>query len=441
MAGSKKTRKLEIKMLGVDDLTPYETNPRTHSKRQIGQIAESIQEYGWTNPILIDPDRGIIAGHCRVEAARLLGMVEVPTITLEGLSEAQRRAYVIADNKYALNSGWDPDLLASEFATLQDLDFDLALTGFDPTEINEIFEAQTGAQEGEDDVPEEPDDPVTQPGDIWILGNHRLLCGDATVASDVEKLLDGVEPHLMCTDPPYGVNYDPDWRNVVDQTIKFDKEGKPRSYMKKGASAIKEVQNDDRADWREAWALFPGDVAYIWCAGNKINEAAEAIIACGFDLRAEIIWVKNQHVIGRGDYHPKHEPLLYAVRQKKKGHYCGGRKQTTVWEIDKPMKSETGHSTQKPVECMRRPILNNSSPGQAVYDPFVGSFTTGIAAETTGRICYGMEIHPAYVDVSISRWEQFAGCDAIHEKTGKTFAELKETRSRIGTKNRVKSVA
>jgi len=221
----------------------------------------------------------------------------------------------------------------------------------------------------------------------------------------VEQLLGDVKPHLMVTDPPYGVEYDPDWRNHVILAS-----GKPM-----GASAIGTVTNDNRADWREAWELFPGDVAYVWHGGLKAGVVAESLEIAGLKIRAQIIWAKNRIVPGRSDYHWGHEPCWYAVREKKTGHWSGSRKHSTVWNIDKPMKSETGHSTQKPVECMRRPILNNSSPGQAVYDPFLGSGTTIIAAETEGRHCYGLEISPEYCDIIINRWQNFTGKEAIRD--------------------------
>jgi DNA modification methylase len=206
----------------------------------------------------------------------------------------------------------------------------------------------------------------------------------------------------MVTDPPYGVVYDANWRNEADRA-----NGKPY-----GASAVGKVENDDKADWREAWALFPGDVAYVWHAGVQAGVVAESLEAVGLELRSQIVWAKNQMAISRGDYHWQHEPCWYAVRKGRKGHYNGDRKQTTVWNIDKPRKSETGHSTQKPVECMKRPIVNNSSPGQAIYDPFLGSGTTLIACEMEGRACHGLELSPAYCDVIVKRWEDFTGLKA-----------------------------
>lgn len=274
--------------------------------------------------------------------------------------------------------------------------------GFDESEIAHALSSQSGK---EDIVPDPPDDPITKTGDLWLLGNHRLLCGDATAEADVKRLLDDVVPLLMVTDPPYGVEYDPDWRNRTDRA-----NGKPF-----GASAVGTVKNDDRMNWRQAWVLFPGDVAYIWHAGQHASEVQSSIEAAGFEIRCQIIWAKPRFIIGRGDYHWQHEPCWYAVKEKKVGHYCGDRKQSTLWEIPHT-KSDTGHGTQKPVECMRRPIINNSSPGQAVYDPFLGSGTTMIAAETEGRVCYGMEIDPIYCDVIVKRWEEFTGERATCEK-------------------------
>tara|TARA_B100002003_G_scaffold89496_1_gene83678 strand:- start:264 stop:1451 length:1188 start_codon:yes stop_codon:yes gene_type:complete len=390
---------MEVKQVKTAKIIPYVNNSRTHSDNQVAQIAASIKEFGFCNPVLLDGGKGIIAGHGRVLAARKLGMAEVPCIEIKHLTDAQRRAYILADNKLALNAGWDDDLLRLELGGLADDGFDLDILGFDEDELANIF---TEAHEGltdPDEVPDVPDDPVTKPGDVWVLGRHRLMCGDSTDADAVSALLGDVEPHLMVTDPPYGVEYDANWRNEADRA-----NGKPV-----GGRAIGKVVNDDNADWSEAWSLFPGDIAYVWHAGNKAHIVAESLEANELNIRAQIIWAKNNMVIGRGDYHPKHEPCWYAVRKGRPGQYCGGRKQTTVWDIDKPMKSETGHSTQKPVECMKRPIENNSSPGQAIYEPFSGSGTTIIAGEMTGRYVYAMELSPAYCDVAVNRWQDFTG--------------------------------
>jgi DNA modification methylase len=405
--------KVKIEYLDTSNLIPYARNSRTHSPEQVAQIAGSIREFGFTNPVLIDADNGIIAGHGRVMAAQKLGLEEVPCIRLGHLTETQKRAYIIADNKLAMNAGWDEELLALELIELRnDLDFDLGLTGFSDEELASLLAETTEGNTDPDEVPDPPADPVSVLGDVWVLGKHRIVCGDSTDADCVAKCLNGVVPHLMVTDPPYGVEYDADWRNHTGDKTRTGR-------------AVGKVLNDDNADWSEAWALFPGDVAYIWHAGNMAHIVAESLIANGLHIRAQIIWSKSNMVISRGDYHPKHEPCWYAVRKGRVGHYVGGRKQTTVWDIDKPQKSETGHSTQKPVECMKRPIENNSSLGQAVYEPFSGSGTTIIAGEMTGRCIHAIELNPAYVDVAVKRWQDFTGKQAIHEASGKTFDEMK----------------
>ena len=383
----------EIVLRPVSSLTPYAANSRTHTDEQVGLIADSIREFGFTNPVLLDADQTIIAGHARVLAAERLGMTQVPTVELGHLTETQIRAYVIADNQLALKAGWDHGLLKLELEGLLADDFDVGLLGFEQLEIDGLLSA---ADEKENQAPLLPDETAIVPGDLFELGPHRLLCGDSTLADHVDRLLDGVQPHIMVTDPPYGVEYNADWRN---QALREDGGAI-------GGRAIGEVKNDDRADWSEAWALFPGDVAYVWHAGNKSHIVAESLMRVGFELRAQIIWAKHRLVIGRGHYHPQHEPCWYAVRNR--GHWNGSRQQTTLWHIEHS-KSDTGHSTQKPVEAMRRPIENNSSIGQAVYEPFCGSGTTIIAAEQTKRVCYAMELDPLYVDVAVRRWEDYTG--------------------------------
>ena len=251
-------------------------------------------------------------------------------------------------------------------------------------------------------------------GDLWQLGPHRLICGDATDAATVARVLNGVAPHLMVTDPPYGVDYDPAWRNQV------------------GASRTRrtgKVLNDDRADWRDAWALFPGDVAYVWHGALHAAKVAESLEASGFAIRSQIIWAKERLVLSRGHYHWQHEPCWYAVKDSGTGHWSGDRKQTTLWQIaGKDQDAATIHGTQKPVECMRRPILNNSSAGQAIYEPFSGSGTTLIAAETTGRVAHAIELDPAYVDVAVQRWQSFTGKDAVLEDTGQSFNDVGQRR-------------
>jgi DNA modification methylase len=397
----------------LDRLVPFARNARTHSAAQADQIAASMREWGWTNPVLVDEAGTIIAGHGRVEAARKLGLSEAPVMVARGWSEPKKRAYVIADNKLALNAGWDDALLAAELTDLQDLAFDLDLTGFEAPELERLL-GVPDAVDGEDEIPEPLPEPVSRAGDLWVLGRHRLLCGDATTAGDVTQLLAGVRPHLMVTDPPYGVEYDPAWRNDAGaaQTRRTGK-----------------VMNDDRADWREAWALFPGDVAYVWHGALHAGTVADSLLGSGFEVRSQIIWTKERLVLSRGHYHWQHEPCWYAVRKGGSGTWSGDRKQTTVWAIaSKGQDAQTVHGTQKPVECMRRPMLNNSSVGEAVYEPFMGSGTTLIAAETCGRICFGIELDPAYVDVAVIRWQQLTGDTAVLEGEGASFDDVARAR-------------
>jgi DNA modification methylase len=329
-----------------------------------------------------------------------------------GWSEAQKRAYVLADNQLALNAGWNAELLNLEVSELDGLGFDLGLIGFDASQLAAMT-AKPGLTDP-DEVPPEPVDPISVLGDRWLLGRHRLICGDATNADDVAALLEGIKPHLMVTDPPYGVSYDPAWRMRAGVNLNERKLGK--------------VDNDDRADWREAWALFPGDVAYVWHGAVHAVTVTESLVASQFEVRAQIVWAKDRLVLGRGDYHWQHEPCWYVVRTGATGHWNGDRTQVTVWNIPSRDDSGHGHGTQKPVECMRRPIENNSKPGEPVYDPFSGSGTTIIAAEMTGRSCYAIEINPAYVDVAIERWQQFTGHDVTHANSGQTFEQIRTCR-------------
>ena len=695
---------MDVIDLPLAQIIPYARNPR-RNEMAVAAVAASIQEFGWRQPIVVDEAMVILAGHTRLQAARKLGFETAPVHVAKGLTAAQARAFRIMDNRSSENAEWDKDLLNLELTDLLEENFDLGLTGFTEDELTALMnglDAGTGPQEGEDDIPETPESPISRAGDLWILGPHRLLCGDSTIATDVDRLLGNVKPLLMVTDPPYGVEYDPGWRN------------------KAGAAATKrtgKVLNDDRADWREAWALFPGDVAYVWHGALHAATVAESLEISGFTIRSQIIWAKDRLVLSRGDYHWQHEPcqpagtmvqkvidrgagsqpaaivevpietlqvgdfvvsynsyesvvrrrgrqitrygerqfdgfmhtisaagratratpehrfsvrlnqdaadkqvvylmrrgdwwrvgrvglfnsrgfglatrladnmgeeawivsvhdtvveaqcaeqvlscrygiptthwevdawakdpdrvrsqamiagmyaslnlsaltaratlLLrdhrlerdhpfitggerlnfsrratrlirccnvfakimqiprptvgddftwvtvtgndatpfsgsvysmdvekdqhyvadglithncwYAVRKSGKGHWEGDRKQTTLWHIaNKDQDAKTVHGTQKPVECMRRPILNNSSPGQAIYEPFMGSGTTLIAAETTGRVCYGTELNPAYVDVAIERWQNFTGQTAILDGEDRTFADLKSER-------------
>jgi DNA modification methylase len=397
----------------IGKLIPHARNARTHSAEQVDQIAASIREWGWTNPVLVTEEGTIIAGHGRVLGAKKLGLIEAPVMVAAGWSKAQIQAYALADNKLALNAGWDDALLKLELDELSELGFDLDLTGFSADEIAALGSELVEGLTDPDKAPEPPVEPISLPGDLWILRSHRLLCGDSTVQSDVENVLGGIRPHLMVTDPPYGVDYDPAWRATAG--------------LKQNKQRLGKVANDDRADWREAWALFPGSVGYVWHAGRHASTVQESLAAAGFDVRAQIIWAKDRFALSRGHYHWQHEPCWYAVRQGS-ANWTGDRKQSTLWQI--PSREGPGfeHGTQKPVECMKRPIENNSAPGQAVYEPFCGSGTTIMAAEMTGRVCHAIELLPQYVDVAVQRWQAFTGEPAALASDGRSFEAVKAER-------------
>jgi DNA modification methylase len=393
----------------VDRLIPSARNARTHSPAQIAEIAGSIRSFGFSNPILVGAEGDIVAGHGRLAAARRLGIKQVPVVVLTGLTDLQRRQLLLADNRIALNAGWDLDMLNIELKDLTLLGADLAALGFTTQELAQALSPQRGTGlTGENETPELPENAVSTLGDGWCAGPHRIACGDCTDANAVSRLLAGVTPHLMVTDPPYGVDYDPAWRHRlgVNQSVRRGK-----------------VRNDTQADWESAWALFRGDIAYVWHGALHATTVAESLRRQGFSIRAQIIWAKERLVLGRGDYHWQHEPCYYAVRSK--GFWTGDRRQTTLWSIPSGNQdAETPHSTQKPAECMRRPIQNNSSPGQAIYDPFLGSGTTLIAAETIGRVCLAMELEPAFVDVAVRRWQSFTGKKAALLSNGWLFESV-----------------
>ena len=401
----------------IERLIPYADNPRLHSEADLDKIAAAILKWGWTMPVLADEEGVLIAGHARVGAAAKLRLKSIPVIVARGWSEDEKRAYRLADNQLAARASWDPEQLCRELRELEFAGFDLDLIGFERDQLDTIL-AGLGSSglTDPDSVPEIPDQPVTRRGDIWLLGDHRVACGNSTRAADVTPVLAGSQPPLMVTDPPYGVAYDPSWRT--------------RRGCGGGTLARGTVLNDDRVDWREAYTLFTGDVAYVWHGALHGDVVAAGLAACGLQLRAQIVWAKHHFTLSRGDYHWKHETCWYAVREGKVSHWQGDRTQTTVWEIannnpfgNQQREQTWGHGTQKPVECMRRPIANNSRPGQAIYDPFLGSGTSLIAAEMTGRICCGVELNPTYVDVIVQRWQGFTGRAATHHASGQSFDE------------------
>jgi len=399
----------------TSDLIPYANNSRTHSEEQITQVASSIKEFGFTNPILIDEQGGIIAGHGRVMAANKLKLDELPVIVLEGLTEAQKKAYVIADNQLALNSGWDLDALRLEVETLQELDFDIDLLGFEGDFLDGLLEEEpTDGLTDEDECPEPPETPVSVLGDIWQLGNHRLMCGDSTSIESLEKLCEGQLVDMWLTDPPYNVAY----------------EGKTKDALT--------IQNDEMAndDFRQFLTdcytaadsvMKRGAVFYIWHADSEGYNFRGAAIDAGWQVRQCLIWKKSVIVMGRQDYHWKHEPCLYGWKDGAAHLWATDRKQSTILEFDKPSKNKE-HPTMKPVELFEYQMLNNTKGDDLVLDSFGGSGTTIIACEKNHRNARLMELDEKYVDVIIRRWQDFTGKQATHIESGKTYEEIKGER-------------
>jgi len=404
---------MNIETIAVDLLIPYARNSRTHSDEQVAQIAASIREFGFTNPVLIDGQDGIIAGHGRVLGARKLGMSDVPCIRLAHLSEAQKRAYVIADNKLALNAGWDEKMLALELQDLQGMDFDLSLTGFLGNEIDELLAELDATPEGEtgaDEVPAVQAEAISKAGDVWVIGKHRIMCGDSTDAGSVALLMNGEKADMVFTDPPYGVDYD-------------------------GGHAVKGVRreklaNDGTADIYDAVlpvvfdASKPTAALYLWFSDSKSAAVTAAVTAAGYEVRNTLIWNKNLAQFGAigAQYKSKHEPCLYCFKRGNSPTWRGPTNEVSVWDVKREQKNEF-HPTQKPVELAERAINNSSDKGGIVLDVFSGSGSTLIGCEMTGRHARVMELNPQYVDVAVRRWQNFTGKQAVHADTGKTFDE------------------
>jgi len=388
---------MKTETVEIDTLVYDPANVRQHNEKNIEAIKASLSRFGQQKPIVVDADGVVRAGNGTLIAAKSLGWSSIQVVRTE-LRGAEATAYAIADNRTAELAEWDDEALAQQLAMLRIESDALALaTGFDAREIERLLLDMRGVQE--DEVPDPPASPITKPGDLWLLGEHRLLCGDSTSATDVARLLDGAVPFLMVTDPPYGVEYDPEWRMDAGLTGNTARMGK--------------VTNDDRADWTEAWKLFPGDVAYVYHAGLFASTVQQSLERAGFAIRAQIIWAKDRMAISRGDYHWQHEPCWYAVRDGRKSHRTDDRTQTTLWSIPARDDSGHGHGTQKPIECMERPVRNHLA--DTVYEPFAGSGTTVIACERTVRACMAMEISPAYCDVAVQRWEALTGKKASRE--------------------------
>lgn len=402
-----------IKKVTISDLIPYARNSRTHSDAQVAQIAASIKEFGFINPVIVDGENGIIAGHGRVLAARKLGMKDVPVIEADHLTDTQKRAYIIADNKLALNAGWDDEMLRLEIAELEAMDFDVDLLGFDADELSGLLDGEDQTTEGltdPDAVPEVPVEPVTKPGDIWLLGNHRLMCGDSTSIDDIDRLCESRQVDMWLTDPPYNVSYEGGTKEKL--TIKNDtmSDDSFRQFLRDAYSAADAI-------------MKPGAVFYIWHAdleGFNFRGAAKDI---GWTVRQCVIWNKSSLVMGRQDYHWKHEPCLYGWKDGAGHLWASDRKQTTVINYEKPQRNGE-HPTMKPVGLFEYQMLNNTKGGDIVLDSFGGSGTTLIAAEKNGRHSRLMELDPKYCDVIIKRWQDFTGKQATLESTGQNFSEI-----------------
>jgi site-specific DNA-methyltransferase (adenine-specific) len=390
---------MQIKEVAVDKLIPYAKNSRTHSPEQVTQIAASIKEFGFRNPILVD-GVGIIAGHGRLLAAQKLGLDKVPTLDCSDMTESQKKAYIIADNKLALNAGWDTAMLTIEMKELQEEGFDLELLGFDDKELNALLEPEVvQGLTDEDAVPETPKEATTKLGDIYILGKHRLMCGDSTSITDMEKLVNGQPVDMCLTDPPYNVAYEGGTKEKL--TIQNDsmEDSEFRQFLRDAFVAADTV-------------MKAGAVFYIWHADSEGYNFRGACHDTGWKVRQCLIWKKSSLVMGRQDYHWIHEPCLYGWKEGASHLWSADRKQTTILEFNKPTRNGE-HPTMKPVELFEYQMLNNTKGGDIVLDSFGGSGTTLIAAEKHGRYARIMELDPKYCDVIVKRWEDFTGEKAV----------------------------
>jgi DNA modification methylase len=448
---------LQIERWPLDRLIPYARNPRTHTEEQVAQIAASIVEFGWTNPVLVGADGVIIAGHARLQAARKLGMSEVPVIVLDHLSEAQRRALVIADNQLALaGTGWDEDLLRGLLVDLRQDEFNLDVLGFSDEELNAWLSQEPGDQEGlteEDAVPEPLEEPVTRRGDLWLLGNHRLLCGDSASSEDVKRLVEGAPIDLVNTDPPYNVRVEPRSNNAIAAGLSsfaglqhhqsFDVHrgaSKAKATTKKMRPKDRALANDFMKDgdydvllreWfgNMAAALKPGGAFYIWGGYANCANYPPALVECGLYFSQAIIWVKEHPVLTRKDFMGNHEWAFYGWREGA-GHWFNPEitNATDVWSVKKVSPNAMVHLTEKPVELAVRALTYSSKAGESVLDLFGGSGSTLIACEKLGRRARLMEIDPPYCDVIVRRWQEFAGKAATLEGDGRSFDEIRGER-------------
>ena len=391
-------------------LIPHARNARTHSEAQVAQIAGSIAEFGFVNPVLVGDDGVIVAGHGRVMAARKLGLTEAPVIVLAHLTPTQRRALMIADNQIASQAGWNDEMLAAELAALKDEDFDLDLLGFDDADLDRLLAGVIEEGEDPDEAPEPPTDPISRPGDIWICGEHRVLCGDATVLSDVEALLGGELADMTFCDPPYNVNY--------ANSAKDKMRDKNRAILN---DALGESFGAFLYDASVNILTVTKGAVYICMSSSELDTLQKAFREAGGKWSTFVIWAKNTFTLGRADYQRQYEPILYGWKEGADHYWCGARDQGDVWLIDKPHKNDL-HPTMKPVALVERAIRNSSKSRDIVLDPFGGSGTTMIAAERAGRRARLVELDPKYVDVIVQRWQDLTGGSATHATTGQKFA-------------------
>ena len=402
-------RDLVIEHWPIDKLIPYARNARTHTDAQVAQVAASIVAFGWTNPILVGADGIIIAGHARLLAARKLKMTEVPVIVLDHLNETQRRALVLADNRLALSAGWDEDMLRVELESLKEDAFDLDLVGFTDEEIEDILtgdQTKTGLTE-DDESPEPEETALTVAGDVWVLGEHRLLCGDATVLTDVEKVLAVGLADMVFTDPPYNINY----------------EGRTKDKLKIKNDALGSKFYDFLKDSSANMLSVCKGAVYICMSSSELHTIRQAFIDAGGHWSGIIIWVKNHFTLGWGDYRHQYEPIVYGWREGGTHYWCGDRDQADTWMINRPSANRE-HPTMKPVELVERALRNNSKSRDTILDPFGGSGTTIIACQKMGRQARVIELDPVYCDVIIRRWQAFTGQVARLDGSGRAFDDV-----------------
>jgi DNA methylase/ParB-like nuclease domain len=423
----------EIHTWPINKLVFYGRNPRKNDAA-VDRMCGSIREFGFKIPCLVRSDGEVIDGHLRLKAARRLGIIDIPVILCDEWSETQVKAFRIMVNRSATWADWDDELLKLELLDLETSDYDLALTGLDTKEIDALILNDTLDEEA---IPQAPIHPISRAGDLWMCGPHRVLCGDATDGEAVSRLLGERTPLLLVSDPPYGIELDSEWRDRAG----LNKRGSAEpSYLKHRTKGHREttISGDTRADWSEAFGLVPSlEVGYVWHASKFTREVLDGLLRIGFLHHQQIIWDKGRPVLTRTHYWFQHEPCWY-VRKKNASWYGKAGENSTIWNSPSPKfimggsgEDKFDHPTQKPVELMRKPILNHIKPGELVYDPFLGSGTTLAAAEVTGRVCHGLELDPKYVDVVVERWQTLSGKKAILEVDGRAFEDLASDRMRL----------